>query len=296
MDTKKHLFDYNVAFSRNLGWTTEEEQATLKNSRIGIAGMGGVGGIHLVTLARLGVGAFNIADFDRFDVANFNRQSGAMMSTVGKPKVEVMKAQALDINPDLDIRVFADGVNASNLDEFLDGVDVFVDGLDAFVVGTRRKVFASCRRKGIPVLTAAPIGMGTAYILFMPDSMSFEDFCAFEPLGNELGHLVDFIVGISAVSSHRDYLVDTTRLNIAARIAPSTSIGCQLSAGVMGAQVVKLLLGRGPIKPSPWIHHFDAYLGTWRKKKLRWGGAGPLQRIKRQIARKMQTLPPPALD
>ena len=74
-------FDYNTAFSRNIGWVTEAEQDALRHKKVAIAGLGGVGGSHLLTLARLGVGAFSIADFDTFDVVNFNRQAGAMVST-----------------------------------------------------------------------------------------------------------------------------------------------------------------------------------------------------------------------
>ena len=65
------------------------------NTRIGIGGnITGVGGVHLLTLARLGVGAFHIADFDTFDIANFNRQVGATMSTLGQPKVDVLADMA----------------------------------------------------------------------------------------------------------------------------------------------------------------------------------------------------------
>ena len=46
-------FDYDTAFSRNLGWVTEAEQGLLRGKRVAIAGMGGVGGVHLLTLARL---------------------------------------------------------------------------------------------------------------------------------------------------------------------------------------------------------------------------------------------------
>ena len=56
-------FDYDVAYSRNIGWVTEEEQQTLKSKRIAIAGMGGVGGEHLLTLIRLGITKFNLSDF-----------------------------------------------------------------------------------------------------------------------------------------------------------------------------------------------------------------------------------------
>jgi len=84
---RMNLFNYHQAFSRNLGWVTEQEQDRLRKSRVAIAGLGGVGGFHLLTLARLGVGAFNLADFDTFDLANFNRQAGASLDTLGKSKL-----------------------------------------------------------------------------------------------------------------------------------------------------------------------------------------------------------------
>src|SRR3954471_23195507 len=115
-------FEYGAAFSRNLGWVTAAEQERLRSSRVAIAGLGGVGGSHLLTLARLGVGRFHIADFDRFDVPNFNRQAGALVSTLGRPKAEVLAEMARDVNPDLEIRVFEDGVNRDNLDDFLSEV------------------------------------------------------------------------------------------------------------------------------------------------------------------------------
>jgi tRNA A37 threonylcarbamoyladenosine dehydratase len=77
-------FDYNLAFSRNHGITSTEEQQRLKNSTIAIAGMGGVGGDYLITLLRAGVGNFKISDFDEFEIGNFNRQYGATISTVNR--------------------------------------------------------------------------------------------------------------------------------------------------------------------------------------------------------------------
>src|SRR5690242_20902319 len=111
-------FIYEEAFSRNIGWVTREEQCQLREKRVAIAGLGGVGGIHLLTLCRLGIGGFHLADFDSFDLVNFNRQTGATISTLNLPKLEVMVQQALDINPDLQIKGFPNGVTAGNLDDF----------------------------------------------------------------------------------------------------------------------------------------------------------------------------------
>jgi len=137
-------FDYRSAFSRNLGWVTEAEQERLRHRRVAIAGLGGVGGVHLLALTRLGIGKFHIADHDRFELVNFNRQAGATVDTLGRLKVDVMADMARAINPDLDVVKFPDGISASNLDAFLEGVDVFVDGLDFFAFEIREKTFAAC--------------------------------------------------------------------------------------------------------------------------------------------------------
>ena len=89
---KRQSFDYTQAFARNDGLISQIEQARLKHSRIAIPGLGGVGGVHLMTLVRMGIGKFHIADADQFSIANFNRQYGANLSTVGKDKTKVMKA------------------------------------------------------------------------------------------------------------------------------------------------------------------------------------------------------------
>src|SRR5438309_6294452 len=99
-------FSYEEAFSRNLGWLTEYEQQALRHKRIAIAGMGGVGGFHLLTLVRFGIGAFNIADGDVFELVNFNRQAGANLDTVGHAKVAVMADSARQINPEVRINCF----------------------------------------------------------------------------------------------------------------------------------------------------------------------------------------------
>ncbi len=77
MPSQPPFFSYDEAFSRNIGWVTRPEQQALRGRRVAIAGLGGVGGSHLLTLARLGIGHFTIADFDRFALANFNNRKGA---------------------------------------------------------------------------------------------------------------------------------------------------------------------------------------------------------------------------
>lgn len=278
-------FDYHEAFARNIGWVTEAEQAALRGKRIAIAGMGGVGGVHLLTLTRLGVGAFNIADMDTFDVVNFNRQAGASMSTVGQPKAEVMARMAKDINPELDIRIFDKGVDASNLDDFLSGVDLYVDGLDFFAFKARRDTFYACHRLGVPAVTAAPLGMGTAVLSFLPGQMSFEEYFRLEGC-DEDEMAVRFLLGLSPAMLQRGYLADPTRVDFNARRGPSTIAACQLCAGVTATEALKILLGRGKVLCAPWGFHFDAYRNRYIKTWRPGGNRNPIQRIGLFIARR----------
>lgn len=280
-------FDYDSAFSRNLGWVTESEQARLRRSRVAIAGLGGVGGIHLLTLARLGIGRFSIADFDTFDFVNFNRQAGATMSSLQRPKVEVLAEMARDINPELELRCFPQGVQADTIDAFLDGVDVYVDGLDFFAFDARRATFAACRRKGIPAVTAAPLGMGTALLVFGGEGvgMSLDDYFGFEGC-DEMEMAIRFLVGLSPAMLQRGYVADMSRVNLAERRGPSSIAACQLCAGVTAVETLKLLLGRGGVRFAPWGSQYDAYrmryVRTWRPG----GHRNPLQRLMRFLVRR----------
>lgn len=278
-------FDYSSAFSRNIGWVTEKEQEVLRGKRVAIAGLGGVGGSHLLTLTRLGIGAFHISDFDAFDLVNFNRQAGASMGTVGRPKVEVLEQLARDINPELSVKAFPKGVSKDNVDDFLDGVDLYVDGLDFFAVEARREVFAACARKGIPATTAAPLGMGVSMLNFVPGGTTFEAYFRLDDQ-DESEQLLRFLLGLSPNQLQMRALVDDTRIDLDAHKGPSTPMGCELCAGVAATQALKLLLKRGPVIAAPKSLHFDAYNNrmqvTWRPG----GSDNPLQRFVRGIARK----------
>ncbi len=291
-------FSYDLAFDRNIGWLTDWEQQALRFKRVAIAGMGGVGGVHLLTLARFGVGAFSIADFDSFDVVNFNRQIGANTATIGRPKAEVLEEMARSINPEVLIRRFDHGIDDGNIDAFLDGADVFVDGFDYFVLGIRRKVYARCAELGIPALCAAPVGMGVGFLAFLPGGMSFERYFRFEGRP-ELEQYLRFLVGLVPRALHRAYLVDPSRLDFAAKRTPSTGASCQLCSGVAAVNAVKLMLGRSGVAAVPYHHHYDPYVGKLAVTKLRWGNAGPLQSLKialgkRGLAALARQKPPPA--
>jgi sulfur-carrier protein adenylyltransferase/sulfurtransferase len=277
-------FDRARAFVRNLGWVTPDEQALLRGRRVAIAGLGGVGGSHLVTLARLGIERFHIADLDVFEIENFNRQHGARVSTLGRPKADVLAETARDINPQVQLRVFPDGVHQSNVDAFLDGVDLYVDGLDFFAVAARRAVFAACARKGIPAITAAPLGMGAAVLNFLPGRMTFDEY--FGMVGvNENEQLLRFFVGLAPAGLQQRYLVDPSSIDLANHRGPSTAMGCELCAGVAASQALKILLHRGDVLAAPHGLQYDAYLNELRHTWRPGGSRNPLQRLTLALAR-----------
>lgn len=280
------MFDYTKAFSRNIGWITPEEQETIRSKRIAIAGAGGVGGEHLITMARLGIGNFNISDFDDFEVHNFNRQAGAFLSTLNKPKSQVMFDFAKDINPELDINTFDEGINETNVDQFLNGVDLYIDSLDFFALDARKLVFQKCEEKEIPVVTAAPIGMGVAFLCFMPGKMSYEKYFRFEQHDRQ-EQLIRFLVGLSPSMLQRSYLVVKESANFKLEKGPSLPMAVKLCAGVAGSYALKILLERGEILHAPHGLHFDIYKNKFKKTYLPQGNNGLIQRLKCSIARKM---------
>jgi len=270
------VFQFDRAFSRTIGWVGQEELKELQNKRVAIAGMGGVGGGHLTTLARLGIGKFHIADFDTFELENFNRQRGATMSSLGRSKVEVLKEMALDINPTLNLRQFSNGVTEENLYEFLDGVDLYVDGLDFFVLDIRRKLFAACHKLGIPAITAAPLGMGFSLLCFLPGKMSFDEYFQMEGR-SPLDQYVRFLVGLSPSMLQTRYLVDQSTIRLDEKKGPSTPMACDFCSGIIGTHALKILLGRGKVDAVPYSLQFDGHLNKMKRIYRPWGNRNPLQ-------------------
>lgn len=278
-------FSYDAAFLRNIGWVTEAEQARLRRCRVAIGGLGGVGGNHLLTLTRMGIGRFKIADFDAFSIVNFNRQVGATVESLGQPKIEILAKMARSINPEIELETYPAGIQKETLDEFLAGADIYVDGLDFFAFQTRQMTFSACRYHGIPAVTAAPLGMGAALLVFGPDGMSFEDYFGFDGC-DELEMAIRFLVGLSPAMLQRAYVADISRVNLAQRLGPSSVAACQLCAGLAAVETLKLLLDRKGVRLAPWGSQFDAYrmryVQTWRPGGYR----NPLMWLMRQLVRR----------
>lgn len=291
-------FDGREAFSRNLGWVTESEAQRLSEARVAIAGVGGVGGHYAEMLARLGVCRFTLADFDRFELGNFNRQNGSGISSLGTPKLDIIKRRILDINPTAEIREFREGIDRDNVALFLEGADLYLDGLDFFALKERGWLFRCLREQNKTGITVAPIGMGASAIVFTPQSMSFADYFGFDDATSDTEQAVRFLAGLAPSLMQRHYLADPLRADLVNRKLPSTPMGCYLCAGVAGTLALKVLLHRGPVRAAPWSLHFDSYLEKYKTTYLWAGARNPLQFINRWFIKrtlKLASSPTPLL-
>jgi len=120
-----------MTFSRTEALLGTEAMKKLKNARVAVFGIGGVGGYVVEALARCGVGTLDLVDSDTVSETNINRQIIALHSTVGRYKTEVMAERIKDINPEAKANVFnlfylpetADKFDFSCYDYVVDAVD-----------------------------------------------------------------------------------------------------------------------------------------------------------------------------
>ena len=136
-------------YTRSIAVLGEEAMTKLKNCRVAVFGVGGVGSYTVEALARAGVGAIDLIDNDTFNVTNINRQLYATHKTIGQYKVEVARERILDINPECKVtahKMFylpenADGLDLSQYDYIVDAIDTVAAKVELIVradkVGTK---------------------------------------------------------------------------------------------------------------------------------------------------------------
>ncbi|MBQ3809432.1 MAG: ThiF family adenylyltransferase, partial [Kiritimatiellae bacterium] len=127
--------------------------ARLEAARVLVLGLGGVGSWCAEALARAGVGALDLVDSDVFVASNLNRQLGALVSTLGRPKAEVERERLLDINPAARVRAFVLRYDADTAGRFpLADYDAVVDAID--LVSSKLLLVRLAREAGVPLFTA----------------------------------------------------------------------------------------------------------------------------------------------
>lgn len=144
-------------FSRTAAVIGEEALDKLKNSKVAVFGLGGVGGHAAEALVRAGIGHLDLIDFDTVSLSNINRQLAALHSTVSKKKVEVLKERFLDINPDAKINTFPVFYNDDTENQFdLSCYDYIIDAIDS--VKAKINLIANTTDSGTPIISSMGAG------------------------------------------------------------------------------------------------------------------------------------------
>lgn len=144
-------------FSRTELLLGKEGMERLKNARVAVFGVGGVGGYVCEALVRSGVGSFDLIDDDKVCLTNLNRQIIATRSTVGKYKVDVMKDRMLDINPDVQVETYKCFFLPENADDFpFTEYDYVVDAVDT--VTAKIELVMKCQSMGVPIISSMGAG------------------------------------------------------------------------------------------------------------------------------------------
>ncbi|HEX5679710.1 MAG TPA: HesA/MoeB/ThiF family protein [Desulfobacterales bacterium] len=154
-------------YARNMRTFSLEEQAALLQARVGVVGLGGLGGTVAEVLARMGVGHLRLVDGDRFEESNLNRQLLSTVESLGQLKSEAARERVGRINPSVDINALAEFVTAENAGAVIEGCNVVVDCLDN--LRTRFVVEDACRRIGCPLVSAAVAGASGHVTTIFPE-------------------------------------------------------------------------------------------------------------------------------
>ncbi len=129
----------------------------LKNSRVALFGVGGVGGFAAEALARAGIGHFELIDSDTISITNLNRQIIALHSTVGRYKTEVMAERIKDINPEAKVCVRNCFFLPENKGEFdFSSYDYVIDAVDT--VTAKISIIEEAKSANVPVISSMGTG------------------------------------------------------------------------------------------------------------------------------------------
>ena len=129
----------------------------IKNAKVAVFGLGGVGSYAVEALARVGIGHLILIDYDKYDITNINRQLGAYHSTIGKYKVEVMKERIKDINPEAVVEIYRpeeiEGGEVSIIDSSFTYV---VDAIDT--MKNKLELIEKCNKENVSIITVTGSG------------------------------------------------------------------------------------------------------------------------------------------
>jgi molybdopterin/thiamine biosynthesis adenylyltransferase len=153
-------------YLRNHDAISEEEQAALATKRVLVVGCGGLGGMVIECLARIGVGHLRVVDGDLFEASNLNRQLLSSNMNLGRPKTLAPRQRVMAINPLVEVDAVQDDLTAENATQLLEDCDVAVDCLDN--VPGRLLLQQTAKTAGVPLVHGAVAGWNGRICVIQP--------------------------------------------------------------------------------------------------------------------------------
>jgi hypothetical protein len=268
--------------ARNLGWLGDTDQQArarqekLRDTTIGIAGCGGIGGSMVDRLARLGVLHMKIADPDTFEYSNINRQLGAGVRTIGQNKAVVVGETVHEMTPDVTIEVHPEGIDESTVDDFVSGCDYILDEVEPYEFDARYTLHRAFRRSTDCqfMMTGQVYGNRTFLWKWTRDSMPIEELLDI-PDGAEMNpdtaarlmsRLIPEQPGYPGEAMQRRWLVDEATCPIVPG-APPMSQGLLTERLMMAITGIEDEADSATMPESPGYAMVDSR--TWTAKMVR---------------------------
>jgi len=143
-------------FLRNEMMLGPEAMARLSAAHVCVFGLGGVGSAAVEALARAGIGTLTLVDQDVYSESNLNRQLGALYSTLGRSKADVLAERVQDINPDCHVHPITGRYEAGDRERFWGSYDYVADAID--LVSCKLDLILTAQERGVPILSALGTG------------------------------------------------------------------------------------------------------------------------------------------
>ncbi len=246
-------FSYAAFTGRNLGFVSAAEQARLRAARVFVCGAGGMGGAAIQVLVRAGVERLAVADPDRYEISNFNRQVFAALDTVGRRKAEVAVDAALAINPGAEIEAI-DGDWTPRADDLLARYPIVVNAMDDVPAGVL--LYRRARERGATVIDAYTSPLPSVTVV-RPGAPRPEERLGFPTVGKSLTAITPAdataclaceLAWVLANSSSLDHVDPGAAREFLAgrRPRPSFAPAVILTGTLMALEAIRLALGREP--------------------------------------------------
>ncbi len=193
---------FSNRYDRNMTALSADECAALANARITVVGCGGLGGLVIEALARIGVGHLRVIDGDVFEESNLNRQLLCTEANLGREKALAAAERVAAVNSEVEVDPIAAYLRGENASELLAGCDCVVDCLDN--LEARFWAAHACQNLGTPIVYGAIAGWFGQVCTVYPGDVSFAALYG-EPFGEsqhqKLGNLPFTAYSISSIQA-----------------------------------------------------------------------------------------------